>query len=142
MALWKSRGTDDSLPKNDRGAGSFSDYGYDLAAKNGRVTLRLADSDPHQDTLKGILDAGPDEITTAVPARSLDEERIDAPIEVRLFAGSRVSGVVGVVPRGLESIVDDNIRRLDDRGDKPRIPVSLVETRHGIRVDLRMGDIR
>jgi len=46
---------------------------------------------------------------------------------------------VGVVPRGLESVYDEAVRRLDGRGDKPRIPVAVVQTKQGWRVDLLMG---
>ena len=77
--------------------------------------------------------------SSAISARSLDQERVDAPIEVRVFSGRRVSGVVGVVPRGLESVYDEAVRRLDGRGDKPRIPVAVVQTKQGWRVDLLMG---
>lgn len=142
MAFWRSKLHDESLPKHDQGSGSLDDYGYDLSAKNDRVTLQLADSDPHQDELKAILELAPEAATTAVSARSMAEERVDAPIPVRLFLGTRVSSVVGQVPRGLESVVDETLRRLEDRGEKPRIPVALVQTRHGIRVDLLMGRVR
>ncbi|WBU38403.1 hypothetical protein [Homoserinibacter sp. YIM 151385] len=142
MAFWRARLSDPGLPKHDQGSGSFDDYGYDLAAKNARVTIRLAASDPCQEELRGVLEQGAAEATTAISARGMAEERVDAPIPVRLFLGTRVSGVVGAVPRGLESVVDENLRRIEDRGDKPRIPVSIVETRHGIRVDLLMGAVR
>lgn len=142
MPFWKSRDVDESLPKNDRGSGSLDDYGWDLRAKNQRITLRLADSDPHQEELRGILELADVELATAVSPRTLDEERVDAPVPVRLFLGTRVSGVVGTIPRGMESIFDETVRRLEDRGDKPRVPVEIVTTRHGARVELQMGRVR
>jgi len=142
MAFWNRKNTGDlSLPKSDRGAGSFSDYRYNLVPSNGRVTMRLADSDPHQQELIAALEAG-GELETAISRRSSAEEATDAPIAVRLFTGSRVSGIVGVVPRGLESIIDDTLGRLEDAGRKPRIPVSVVKTRNGYRVDLLLGQTR
>ena len=33
------RGTDESLPRTDRGAGSLNDYDYGLRARNRRVTI-------------------------------------------------------------------------------------------------------
>ena len=142
MAFWRSKGGDPSFPKDDRGSGSLDDYDYNLKPKNSRVRLRLAGSAEHQDELKGSTSEGEAELTTAMPARNLDQERVDAPIEVRLFLGRRVSGVVGVVPRGLESVVDDTIRRLEDSGGKPRIPVEIVSTRAGLRVELLMGSTK
>jgi hypothetical protein len=143
MGLFRSRGGDPAMPKGDRGTGSLDDYGYDLTAKNARVTMRLSGSDPYQDELRRAMESADDvEPTTAVSARTLEGERVDAEIPVRLFLGTRVSGVVGTVPRGLESIVDETLRRLEDRGDKPRIPVTIVETRDGLRVELRMGAVR
>lgn len=130
---------DPALPKGDRGKGSFDDYAYDLLPKNREITMRLADATPHQDEIAELADTDADSLFTATPARSLDQERVDAPIEVRVFSGRRVSGVVGVVPRGLESVYDEAVRRLDGRGDKPRIPVAVVQTKHGWRVDLLMG---
>ena len=46
MAFFKKSGTDTSLPKGDRGAGSFDDYAFDLIPRNKRVTITLAASDP------------------------------------------------------------------------------------------------
>lgn len=100
--------------------------------------MRLAGSDPHHDELAEIANEAT-EISTATPARSTQEEGVDAQIDVRLFSGRRVSGVVGIVPRGLESVYDEAVRRLDGRGDKPRIPVAIVKSRHGWRVDLLIG---
>jgi len=142
MALFRRNEGDPSLPKSDRGSGSFDDYRYDLIAKNRRVTIVLAASDPRQDELRAIVESGEAGLETAISPRTIEQERVDAPIEVRLFTGRRVSGVVGVVPRGLESIVDETIRRLDDRGDKPRIPADITGKPGAYRVVLRMGALR
>ncbi len=141
MAFWtKSHPADESLPKHDRGTGSFDDYVGVLEPRNKNITIRLAGSDAHQDELSTLAAEPEDSLTTATPARSADDERVDAPIEVRVFSGRRVSGVVGTVPRGLESIYDETVRRLDGRGTKPRIPVAVVATkRHGYRLDLLIG---
>ncbi len=143
MAFWKKSGTvDESLPKTDRGSGSFDDYVGVLVPKNAKVTMRLANSDPFQDELAALAGEDPEVLTTATPARTLDQERVDAPIEVRIFSGRRVSGPVGFVPRGLESLYDEAVRRLDGRGAKPRIPVAVVKTKHGYRLDLLMGQTK
>jgi hypothetical protein len=143
MAFWRKSGpVDESLPKTDRGSGSFDDYRDVLVPKNGKVTIRLANSDPYQDELAALAGEEPETLSTATPARTLDQERVDAPIEVRIFSGKRVSGVVGVVPRGLESLYDEAVRRLDGRGAKPRIPVAVVQTKNGYRLDLLMGQTR
>ena len=140
MALFTSRrGRDESLPRSDRGAGSFDDYDYGLRPKNKRVTIVLADSTPYQDELRAIVESGELDAETAMSPRSTEEERTDARMLVRLFTGRRVSGVVGAIPRGLESVVDDTLRRLDDRGLKPRIP-ARVSIKGGVyRVTLLMG---
>ncbi|MEN9620136.1 MAG: hypothetical protein RL499_329 [Actinomycetota bacterium] len=139
----RSRTGDESLPKDDRGSGSFDDYVGVLVPKNRKVTIRLANSAPYQDELAALADEDPEKIATATPARGIDEERIDAPIEVRIFSGRRVSGVVGVIPRGLESIYDEAVRRLDGRGQQPRIPVEVVKTKkHGYRIDLLIGQTK
>ena len=143
MAFWKKSGpVDESLPKTDRGSGSFDDYVGVLVPKNAKVTLRLANSDPYQDELAALAGEDPEVLTTATPARTLEQERVDAPIEVRIFSGRRVSGPVGFVPRGLESLYDEAVRRLDGRGAKPRIPVAVVQTKHGYRLDLLMGQTK
>jgi hypothetical protein len=141
MAFWKkSSSVDESLPKHDRGSGSFDDYLGVLEPRTKNITIRLAGSDAYQDELATLSAEPEDSLTTATPARSVDQERVDAPIEVRIFASRRVSGVVGTVPRGLESVYDEAVRRLDGRGDKPRIPVKVVKTKkHGYRVDLLIG---
>lgn len=142
MGLFSRRDLDPSLPKSDQGTGSFDQYDYALRARRKGTTIVLAGSDPHQDELRAILEAGSAEAETAISPRTLEQERVDAPMPVRLFTGRRVSGVVGQVPRGLESIVDDNLRRLDDAGQKVRIPVRIVDKRGVLRVELLMGAIR
>ncbi len=141
MAFWKkSQPADESLPKHDRGSGSFDDYVGVLVPKNKNITIRLAGTDAYQDELATLAGEPEDSLTTATPARSVDDERVDARIEVRVFASRRVSGIVGTVPRGLESVYDEAVRRLDGRGDKPRIPVKVVATkRDGYRLDLQIG---
>jgi hypothetical protein len=142
MPLWNRSGVDDSLPKGDRGAGSLKQYRYNLTPANGRVTLRLAGSDPHQDEIAKIVESGEAQLETAISRRSVEDERTDAPMAVRLFAGSRVTGVVGTVPRGLEAVVDEALSRLDMRGEKVRIPATVVKTRDGLRVELLIGQTR
>jgi hypothetical protein len=126
----------------DLGKGSFDDYVYDLRPKNRRVTMTLAGSDPHQDELRTIVETGELTAETAISPRSIEQERVDAPIEVRLFTGRRVSGVVGSIPRGLESVIDETLRRLDDRGEKVRIPVEIVGKPGAYRVRLLMGRLK
>ncbi len=137
-----NRGGDTTLPKGDRGAGAFTQYRYNLVPSNARVTLRLADSNPCQQELSNIDASGEKLLETAISRRTAEDERTDAPKVIRLFAGGRVTGVVGAVPRGLESVVDEALSRLDANGKKTRIPARLVKTRHGWRVDLLMGQTR
>ena len=125
--------------RNDRGKGSLNQYRGVLVPSNARVSLRLAGSNPHQHLLAEIADA---EAETAISRRSQQEEAVDAPIEVRLFTGSRVVGPVGWVPRGFESIVDEALSRLDMAGRKPRIPVRIVRKGGLYRVDLLIGQTR
>ncbi len=129
---------DPGLPKDDRGSGSFNQYAYDLIPRNAKVTMTLADAGPRQDALRTILESG-EELETATGPRTVDQERTDAPIEVRLFAGSRVTPPVGVVPRGLEPVYQEALSRLEHRGEKQRIPARIVETKRGLRVELLMG---
>ncbi len=142
MGFFAKRGTDESLPRGDRGSGSFDDYDYNLTAKNKRITITLADSDPYQDELRTIVESGELEAETAMSPRTIEQERVDAGMPVRLFTGRRVSGVVGSVPRGLESVIDETLRRLDDKGDKPRIPAKIVGKPGALRVQLLMGALR
>ncbi len=132
------RGTrDTSFPKGDQGKGSLGDYRFDLTPANRHVTIRLAGSDPHQDVIAAA--AGVEEVETAIPRRTDEEERTDAPMAVRLFVDGRIVGPVGMVPRGLEGVVNEAISRLEISGRKPRIPVAVVRTRQGLRVDLLLG---
>jgi len=142
MPFWNRAPVDLSLPKDDRGSGSFNDYKYSLLPNNARTTLRLANSNPHQEELQRIIDSGESELTTAISRRSIEEERTDAPMEIRLFSGSRVTGVVGTVPRGLEPVIDEALSRLESNGKKTRIPTSVEKTRSGWRVDLHVGQTR
>lgn len=137
-------GFDPELPlaRGDRGAGSLDDYQYGLLARNRRIRMTLAGSDACQDELVAVLEQGADEILTAISPRTQAQEKVDAPIVVRLFTGRRVSGPVGMVPRGLESVVDENLRRLDDAFGSPRIPVEIIRKRGRLRVQLLMGAVR
>jgi hypothetical protein len=130
------------LDRGDRGEGKLNDYAYGLLARNKRIRMTLAGSDACQDELRSVLEQGGDRIETAVSPRSQQQDREDAPIVVRLFTGRRVSGPVGMVPRGLESVVDENLRRLDDAFGIARIPVEIVQKRGRLRVQLLMGDVR
>jgi len=129
----------EAFDRNDRGRGSLSDYRGVLVPANGRVTIRLAGCNLFQAELAAILALGAENLETATSRRTLDQERIDAPIEVRLFTGTRVSGPVGWVPRGLESVIDETLARLDVRGKKQRIPVAIVKKGGQYRVDLLIG---
>ena len=142
MAFWNRSPVDPSLPKDDRGSGSFNDYKYNLLPNSVRTTLRLANSTPCQDELQRIIDSAEGELETAISRRSPEEERTDAPMDIRLFSGSRVTGVVGTIPRGLEPVVDEALSRLDGVGKKARIPASVQKTRSGWRVDLLIGRTR
>jgi len=142
MGLFRRRGVDQSLPRDDRGFGSFDDYVYDLRPRSKRTTIVLANSNPYQDELRELAESGETGIETAISPRTVQAEGKDTPIEVRLFTGRRVSGPVGMVPRGLESVVDENLRRLDDKGLKVRIPVRIEHTRAGYRVVLLMGALK
>jgi len=142
MAFFRSKAGDPSLDRADRGSGSLDDYDFNLVPRKSGTVMRLEGSTEFQDELRAIVDQGEEALATISPARSQEEDGRDAPIEVRLFAGRRVSGPVGRVPRGLEAVYDQAVRRLEDRGDKPRIPAAIVTTRNGLRVDLRMGETK
>lgn len=128
--------------RNDLGKGSFNDYRYGLVPNNARVRLRLAGSNPHQAALAEIAESTAGKLETAISRRSQQQDAEDAPIEVRLFTGSRVSGAVGFVPRGLEAIVDEALSRLDIAGRAQRIPVAIIRKGGLYRVELLMGDSR
>lgn len=137
MAWWRKQTNDGSFPKSDSGSGSLDDYQYGLQPKNTRVVIRLAGSDPYQAELASLL--GESELATAGGQRSIEEERTDAPMPVRLFTGTKVTGVVGTVPRGLEAAVSEALSRLEQRGEKQRIPARIVQTKAGVRVELQVG---
>jgi hypothetical protein len=131
------------LDKGDRGEGKLGDYAYGLLARNKRIRMTLAGSDACQEELRSVLEqASGQDLETAVSPRTQAQDREDAPIVVRLFTGRRVSGPVGMVPRGLESVVDENLRRLDDAFGVARIPVEIVSKRGRLRVQLLMGRVR
>jgi hypothetical protein len=142
MAYWNRAPVDTSLPRDDRGSGSFDDYKYNLLPNKAKTTLRLANSTPHQEELQRIIDSGESQLETAISRRSLEEERTDAPMVIRLFSGSRVTAVVGTIPRGLEPVIDEALSRLESNGKKVRIPASIEKTRSGWRVDLLVGETR
>ncbi|MCU1571311.1 MAG: carbonic anhydrase [Naasia sp.] len=123
--------------KGDDGAGKLGDYRFDLMPNNDRVRIRLAGSDAHQDLLRELAAIEP--LETAGGARTPEEERIDAPIVIRVFGGGRIVGPVGTVPRGLEAPVVEALSRLERAGRKPRIPVEIVQTKQGLRVELLLG---
>ncbi len=127
------------LDRNDLGKGSLSNYRYGLAPNNARVRIRLAGCNAHQSELKQMVDEGASGLETAIGRRSQQEDATDAPIEVRLFTGTRVSTPVGWVPRGLESVVDEALSRLDLNGRKQRIPVEIVRKGGRYRVELLIG---
>lgn len=130
------------LDRNDVGKGSLNQYRGVLLPNNARVRLRLAGSNPHQDLLREIVESGAAPLETAISRRTQQQEGQDAEIEIRLFTGSRVSGPVGLVPRGFESVVDEALSRLDMAGRKPRIPVEIIRKGGLYRVELLMGQTR
>ena len=133
---------DDAFPRDDRGVGRFNDFSYGLVARNKRVTIVLAGSDPCQDELRLIAESGELRPETAISPRTTEQEGRDERIVVRLFTGRRVSGPVGTVPRGLESVIDENLRRLDDSNGKARIPARIYRKNGKLRVELLMGEVR
>jgi hypothetical protein len=132
-------GYPDAVDRNDRGKGSLSDYRGVLEPANARVTIRLTGSNLFQIELAEAATLGVEQLETATARRTIEQERVDAPIEIRLFTGTRVSGPVGWVPRGLESVIDETLSRLDVRGKKQRIPVAIVKKGSLYRVDLLIG---
>lgn len=126
-------------PKTDAGKGSFRDYKYDLVPANARVTMTLAGSDPFQEELERVASAA--ELQAFIAKRTVEDERTDAPVAVRFFVDSRMTGIVGYVPRGLESPVFESLTRLERIG-KTRVPARVEKTRHGLRVVLLLGRTR
>jgi hypothetical protein len=125
--------------RHDAGAGSLADYTYSLFPRFTNVVLRIAGSTPFQAELQQLRDEPSPPREAFVERRRPAEDRVDAPMPVRLWTGSELSGVVGYIPHGLEAPVDACLGRLSDRGKGPRIPCSIVSTRHGLRVVLGMG---
>jgi hypothetical protein len=130
------------LDRNDLGKGRLGEYRGVLVPVSARVRIRLAGSNPHQRELAGIVSSAAAPLETAISPRSQQQEGADAEIEVRLFTGSRVSGPVGTVPRGLEPAVDQALARLDIQGRKQHIPVEIVRKGGLYRVELLMGRTR
>ena len=124
---------------SDLGHGKLGDYRYNLVPANKRVTIRLADSDPYQEEIASLL--GEENLQTFIAARTIEEERTDAPMPVRFFTGRRMSGIVGYVPRGLEPAVIEALTRIEERSNN-RIPASIVKKSGKYRVVLLMGDTR
>ena len=131
-----------SHDRNDLGKGSLNQYRGVLVPSNGRVRIRLAGSNPFQEEIRAIVETGAKPLETAISRRSQQQEGQDAEIEVRLFTGSRVSGPVGWVPRGLEAVVDEALSRLDILGRKQRIPVEIIRKGGLYRVELLIGTTR
>jgi hypothetical protein len=128
-----------AFDRNDLGKGSLNQFRGVLVPVNARVRIRLAGSNQFQQELKQISDSGDAQLTTATARRTQQQEGADAAIEVRLFTGSRVTGPVGFVPRGLESVMDEALSRLDISGQNQRIPVDIVRKRGLFRVELLIG---
>jgi hypothetical protein len=124
---------------SDSGSGKLGDYKYNLVPANKRVTIRLADSDPYQEELASLVDE--ENLVTFIASRTIEEERVDAPMPVRFFTGRRMSGVVGYVPRGLEPAVIEALARIEDRSNN-RIPAVIIKKGGQLRVVLQMGDTR
>ena len=124
---------------SDSGSGKLGDYRYNLVPANKRVTIRLADSDPYQEEIASLMDE--ENLQTFIAARTIEEERTDAPMPVRFFTGRRMSGIIGYVPRGLEPAVVEALARIEDRSNN-RIPASIIKKGGKLRVVLLMGDTR
>ncbi len=124
---------------SDSGSGKLSDYKYNLVPANKRVSIRLAGSDPYQEELASLVNE--ENLLTFIAARTIEEERTDAPMPVRFFTGRRMSGIVGYVPRGLEPVIVEALTRLEGRSDN-RIPATIMKKGGRLRVVLRMGETR
>jgi hypothetical protein len=130
---------DMDFPSSDAGSGKLTHYAYSMIPRNKRVTMVLAGSDAGQDVLREVLAKGHVNVETFIARRTQEEERTDAPVPVRLFVDSRMTGLVGYVPRGLEPAALEAVARLEDRGRSARVPATIVKTRNGLRVKLLMG---
>jgi hypothetical protein len=138
--LFGKKGADPEFPRGDQGSGSLDDYKFDLLPAKRDTVIRLAGSDPAQDLIAQAREG--EQITTAIPRRTAEDERVDAEMPVRLFVDGRIVGPVGRVPRGLEAVVNEALSRMEIAGRKARIPVEIVSTRQGLRVELQMGETR
>jgi hypothetical protein len=125
--------------KSDAGAGKLADYRYDLIPKNRRVVITLAGSDNFQDELNELV--AEENLQSFIAPRTIEEERVDAPMPVRFFTGRRMTGIVGWVPRGLEPAVIEGLSRLENSANN-RIPIEIVKRRGRLRVNLLMGATR
>jgi hypothetical protein len=121
---------------SDSGTGKLNDYNFGLAPRNKRVTMMLAESDPYQEELAALVNE--ESLLTFINSRTAEEERVDAPMPVRFFTGRKMSGVVGIVPRGLEPAVVEALTRLEGRSNN-RIPATIVKKGGKLRVVLHMG---
>jgi len=124
----------------DAGVGTLKQYNYDLRPVNRNVVMRLAGSDPFQDEIIRAAESSP--LEAFIAKRTAEEERTDAPLAVRFFVDSRMTGIVGYAPRGLEHVVLEAVTRLELAGRKTRIPAQIIRTRAGYRVELLMGRTR
>ncbi|MBG6053929.1 hypothetical protein IWX81_000319 [Salinibacterium sp. CAN_S4] len=131
-----------AFDRNDLGKGSLNQFRGVLVPINSRVRIRLAGSNQFQQELTDISESGETKLTTATARRTQQQEGADTEIEVRLFTGSRVTGPVGFVPRGLESVMDEALSRLDISGQHQRIPVEIMRKRGLFRVELLIGQTR
>jgi hypothetical protein len=130
----------DGYSKTDAGRGKLGDYRYNLIPNNKRVTIQLAGSDAGQEELRAIENE--DGLQCFIAPRTIEEERTDAPLPVRFLTGRRMTGIVGYVPRGLESVVIEAITRLEGSGRSNRIPTEIVSVKGRLRVNLLMGQTR
>jgi hypothetical protein len=142
MALFRRQRDTGGYPKSDAGKGDLEDYKYDLVPKNKGVTIQLAGSDACQEELARVVATGAEKIDSFIAKRTIDEERTDAPMPVRLFVDSRMSGLVGYVPAGLEPAVIEAIVRLENAGRSTRIPAEIISVKGSLRVKLQMGATR
>ncbi len=137
MNALRSAADTGGYPKSDAGKGKLADYKYDLIPANKNVTLLLAGSDQFQEELARL--PFKTELQAFVAPRTAEEERTDAVVPVRFFHDSRMTGLVGYVPRGLESVVIQAMTRLENRGVSTRIPAEIVKAKGKLRVSLLMG---
>jgi len=129
----------DEFPKSDAGKGKLGDYRYNLVPNNKRVIITLAGSDAYQSELQELL--GEDSLQSFIASRTIEEERVDAPMPVRFFTGRRMTGIVGWVPRGLEPAVIEALTRIENSANN-RIPIEIVKAKGKLRVNLLMGATR